>query len=117
MSQRAACIDMRAFTDEAAHNAGIGISPRILADKLEIGNRCDCNNRLEQFGIEHLGLQRGIPSVRPACDGEPFRIGNALADKPTTSIVYIAGGDIPGLEAIPAIPRFTITRRSAVIRL
>ena len=117
MAQRRA----RGGNVEAADEGGafrIGVeNPPLLPKHVEIGDRGDRDDRLEQIGIDGVGLERGIAAIGPAEDRELGGIGDALLVEPAPGIEYIAHRDLPGMEAVAREEVAAIAGRAAILGL
>ena len=73
---------MRSRTDEIGDEPSRGVLVIFPLEHSKVGHRRNRCNRLEQLRLDDGRLQGGIASVGPADDGDPARVGDALASQP-----------------------------------
>ena len=102
---------------KSASRAPVRVHHAFGLEHRQIRHRRDGNHCLEQVGIQHVGLQRGISAIRPAEYRQLRRIGHALRHEPQASIAHITDGGFPAPDTVIRVPRGAITRGTAEVRL
>ncbi len=108
---------MRPLADESIDQVEIFVIVMLVPERVEVGDRRDRNDRLEQRRVEHRRLQRGITAIRPADDRQRRRRGDSLLHQPAPTVIDVADRSPPRFEAVFAEPAFAIAGRSAIIGL
>src|SRR5215210_5343970 len=103
--------------DELLDDSAIGEMLRLPLEQRQVRNRRDRDFRFVELRIDGGRLQGRIAAIGPTEDRQALWIGDSLRDEVFGGCGDIAGGGLPVLETIGALPLVAIAGRAAVIGL